>query len=517
MLIAVGSLHRFFVFFAMLGHLRRLLADNPSPITWQFLVLEGYEQHFWRSILYLQQGPPVPHAVIAFAVEVFGYPAGTAWFLIALQGAVSIATAWLVFHFLWRVTARPDVSWVIAVVFLLSTDLLVMEYSAFGLTFHENLAMLLVLAFATTFERWYGTKQPVWVLSAGLLVGVLALTRATFSWFALVPLGFLLAGVRLRDERTRLALGLFCAGLLPHAAWCAKNWVVYRTATPVTTSWEGIHLAMGLAKRGHERAFVESILAEPERYEDWVVRMLSEKGFVHWHPPLFVDYVPPEIREQDMRIQGALGGTNRFENTVGQRVLSEQYTRAFRRFAREDPRRLARGVAQSYAVFWQPIRNYSEMFLAPLYVEPRVRRSFDLTGTLRTYVLDPLGEEQLAMQGTVAEKRGTPVRFLTLPLLPDLMHSFNMLMIHGLAPLVLLVGYAASLFRRKLLVPPAYLMLVFTYAYTALVTSVVEHGENMRLRLDVEPVIWILSVWSAALVVRSMRFFARRFSSAAER
>lgn len=87
--------------------------------------------------------------------------------------------------------------------------------------------------------------------------------------------------------------------------------------------------------------------------------MVREKGLLLWFPlNHFRPYVPQEIRDQDDRIQEAVANTNRSENSVGQRVISDLYMRAYLRFLVNHPSLILHKFMDSNQLFWEPIRNY---------------------------------------------------------------------------------------------------------------------------------------------------------------
>lgn len=276
LIISITILHRAFMLIKYSADLHALVNNNPGWLTWQFLTVKAMTEHFWESLLYLQQTPPVPTIILAGIIRLFGWPEGTAFALIGLQAFISMGTAILLFSLLHKVTQRMYISCVIAICFLLSTDLLVMEYNSFGQTFYENLTMFLLIASVYLFWSFLNTRNLLYILYVGLLVSLLALSRASFSYFFLVPVLFLILKTRQREYR--YALLILCLGLLPHLLWCAKNYVIYDALSLSTSSWQGLNFAVGLARRGNEKQFVQSILQEKDRYPPWFVTMLKEHG-----------------------------------------------------------------------------------------------------------------------------------------------------------------------------------------------------------------------------------------------
>jgi hypothetical protein len=502
-IVLAGVLHRATVLAMHADALRDLVAQNADSLTWQYLPVSALTEQLASALLYLQQTPPLPHVVLGLAAKSFGWPYGTAYTLIVVQVGVSTASAVLLFALLNDALARPILSWAIALVFLLSSDLLVMEYNYFGQTLYENLAMLLLLANVWFYGRLVRRPGAGNALGLALTASGLALTRASFSYYFIVPAAFLAARVIRQGfgKPARRLLVAFLCGLSLQLAWIGKQCVVYGTCSVATSSWAGINFAIGLARVGQHRAFLRSILDAREAYPEWFVRMIAAHGLVHWHPPTFAEYVPPSVRAQDDAIQLALHQRNRSENSIGQRLVADLYLRAYVRFAVRHPRIIADKFLHSYELFWQPIRDYSALYLAPLNVVPETRHAFHVRPALRTAIRELRGGNQYVMTGPWRQKAGRPTRFLTIPGLPALVRVVNVLVLHTVAPFLLAWSLLAFARAPRLVLPAGYLYPLAAYAYGALVMNLGEHGENMRFRLSVEPVIWLVSAYSLRILV----------------
>jgi hypothetical protein len=302
---------------------------------------------------------------------------------------------------------------------------------------------------------------------------------------------------------------LLCV-LLLHGGWSVKQYLVYGTLTPNTSTWGGVSSVVGLIRAGVGQPFLDTMLQEEERYPSWFTRMVRDHGLVHWHPPLYQTYVPPAVQAHDAAIQARLQQTNPTENSVGLRVISDLYMRAYGRLLVHQPMLVAEKFVRSYLVFWQPIRNYSAQFVAPLYVDPLVQNSFRADQLWAALTVDGGQEAHYTMQGTLDAKIGQPTRFYTLPYVPLLMLGLNIIVMHVVVPLLVLNDARQRLVLRKRILPPEFYFLVGCYLYAAVVMNIAEHGENMRFRLSVEPVIWIMSIYAMTLFARLVRSSLRR-------
>jgi hypothetical protein len=253
-ILLIGSLHRGALFYLYFDELRDLVSTHTDWLTWQYLALPALSDHFWNSILHLQQTPPIPNMILGAFVHAFGWPFGAAYACIALQAAISIASSLLMFRLLCLLTRPSPAHCAIALVFLLSADLVILEYNSPDRR-SQNLTMLFLLLLVDAFVRRRSSRENPRILAfIGLLTACLALTRASFSYFFVIPLLFLAAS---EVPKRQILFFLFPVFLL-HGAWIAKNYAVYDTLSLSTSSWKGMNFANGLLRAG-QAAFRASI------------------------------------------------------------------------------------------------------------------------------------------------------------------------------------------------------------------------------------------------------------------
>src|SRR5689334_5729610 len=88
---ATTLLHRM-VAWSLLGRLiDGTVVANGDWLTWQYLPLDVYRQHFWESLLYLQQTPPLPHVLFAAVARASDWPFGVTHTLLVGQALISAA------------------------------------------------------------------------------------------------------------------------------------------------------------------------------------------------------------------------------------------------------------------------------------------------------------------------------------------------------------------------------------------------------------------------------------------
>jgi len=506
-LLAVGVAHRATVFLLHLSDLNRLIANNPDWLTWQFPPIPALSHHLAASLFFLQQTPPIPNLILGIITKFAAWPYTVDYLLIGLQAVLSIATAVLMFRIQLFFTQRVYLAVLAPVVYLLSSDLLLLEYNSQGQTFYENLAMFLALLAAYVFLQVERTGLVGYSFLLGLVTALLALSRATFSHFLIIPLVFL---VMLRPPRfSRHLLALLLLGVSLQLAWSVKNALLYDRFSLDTSSWGGTNFASGLQKVGLGGLFLRSILEEPDSYPGWFVAMNREQGLVLW-TPAYAQYLPPSVAERDRRTQQILDGTGTSGDSYGQSIVSRLYMQAFVRFARKHPERILRKFWGSYQMFWQPIRNYAWQYVDVFYVRPVLEDPFALDVVVRCLLNGQIPEQQYLMTEQWVYKRPKPQRAdktstYSLTVLPTLFWMRNIVAFHVLAPILLLAGAARWVRHRRTGLPIGYLFMLGVIVYVALVSNLAEYGENMRFRLTVEPLIWVSSAWGVKIAYEAVR------------
>ncbi|MFQ5720758.1 MAG: hypothetical protein ACE5IK_14565, partial [Acidobacteriota bacterium] len=139
-------LHRLVIFLVYRQDLARHLALEPGTLTWQYPTAAALDHHLTAALLYLQQTPPIPVAILGAAWRLFGGLAGSTLFCLAFEALIAAACAWLMVRLLCTCGATAVGATIWMTLLFASIDLVIIEYNSFGQTFYEPLAMLLVVA-----------------------------------------------------------------------------------------------------------------------------------------------------------------------------------------------------------------------------------------------------------------------------------------------------------------------------------------------------------------------------------
>jgi hypothetical protein len=156
-------------------------------------------------------------------------------------------------------------------------------------------------------------------------------------------------------------------------------------------------------------------------------------------------------------------------------------------------------------------------------VSNRITNPFDLPGIVRQLLAGTLPDVQYVASGShplvsldpkdkLSPHRLAPTSFYTVRWLESFALMLELVGVHVLLPLVGIV-WLADRVRRGWSAPPlfdplrmaALLVGATFYAYLAGLVNLVETSENMRYRLEVEPIIWVMTLICITELARLLR------------
>jgi hypothetical protein len=521
----VALVQRSALFLAHRADLDAYIDANATWYTYQNLPREMLRDHLLRSLLYLQQTPPASNIVMSFALKWFSWPAGCAYLLIWLQTVVDVLGAVVLMHVLALLYPGRMLLWAtIGLLFLLNTDLVVLEYNSMGQTIYGPLAMLLLLVMLDRLLvlRCHGRVGDA--TGAGLAMGLLVLTRATWSFFS--PVCVALTAVLAPRRRARAALACLLPILVLQGGWALKNWAVYGLFSLTTTTWGGLHVEAGLKNGGLWNDFVEferQHVTVERGYPLWKVLSVEGDPRAGWE-------FPQEIRDRDQEILRATDMANPMHNMLIWRVTWAEDQRAFFAFVWAYPGKMLHKWWLAYHVFWQPIANYGQQFVDLFAVGNHLLDSFDLLGIARQLRAGTLPDVQYVTSGAFgspfahgASLKRAPTSLFTIRWTEPFLLVLNLIGIHLLLPLVGVLWVAGRLglspvatTRFDPLRMTALLLAAGFYAYLAGLANLVETHENMRYRQEVEPFIWLVTLICVGELAKVVGWRRRRGERAIE-
>lgn len=499
MVAAIGIVHRVALFALYRADLDAHVAANPDWYGFHNLPPPLLRDHLATALLYLQITPPTSNVLYGLAMKLFAWPDGVVRALVLFQGAVSVATATLFTWLLARLFPARPLVWIVAgALFVLGTDLVVLEYNSLGQTMYGPVTMLLVLAFVTTLVELRRAGRTRAAVVAGLTTGLLALTRSSFSYFA--PPALVLVALAAPARRRRMLVAAALPIVLLQGGWALKNWAVWGIFSPATSSLGGLHLVASLSAAG----LLKDAVA---RDDPDGTKRAQMRGWVVPPPP--EDTSPLAARQRaaharDAEVDRALGMPNPLGNRLAFRLYVAEGVGGWLQVARAQPWAIADKFRRAYAVFWQPIANYGRQWVALFSVGNRLTDPFDLPGIASAYAAGRLPDSAyVARGGFKTGRRWQPATLGTTTWIEPILLAANVVGVHILWPLTFLLWLAG---RR-----PAPLRAIFlvvaagTYGYLAVLANLVEMAENMRYRAEVEPMLWAVTLVCADEVWRALR------------
>jgi hypothetical protein len=321
---------------------------------------------------------------------------------------------------------------------------------------------------------------------------------------------------------------LYAAFLLPvlllHGSWAAKQAWIQGEFLWATSSWGGFNIQSGDMKRYFAQAArkdapkpetgiaLDALTDRVECLQRW--RHIKSMGFFveqQLMAPQPADAGPSAKAIEVDNASLAARGVKLSGDTAIAREYSQCLQRAYLSFWQHNPGHLLKSWWQSYGIFWAAIRDFAEVY--PMTLIPEHKRWDDPAKPPAWQPAGNLLSNRYRLRQdrypdffptSNAESALRPVTLITLPLLPQVLSLLAMITLH-LAPVL----YALLWLRNKNSFSrsdSAVLFMYITYGYLAVISNIGEHGENMRFRLVVEPLVWCMALAVVVPFARSLRY-----------
>ena len=496
-LFAVGILHRALQIWIMWPALSRQIGFTIGVQVQTMLPEITMRTHPWWGLWYLQQTPPLSYLVGVLVMALFHDPYKLAVACLMMQGALASATAASMALLLVRLGIAARWAFLTAFIFLMAGGMITIEYHTEGQMWHDLMAMLLtVLAchVGVTISHRLTSRS---AFHLGIYAGLLVLTRATFSFLApFMAVWLLLMGA----WRKPAALLAFVAPVLVmQGGWVLKNYIAFGYVSTATSSWGGANLFHGESSRHGPIEFHEWIANHPplcpEPWHELTVNMPPKSTIFYFLPMEWPEgALPPEVVAKDAEVvarRGAVAGWD----TLATALWSQCLMKEFSSYWMHRPALVAKEWWQSYQLFWHPIGQYAVR--QPLTLQPdQTEYSFGLNlarsirDAFREYHAHYLLLQRKITMVPVTRADFVRVPMISLPVLPELIAALNFITVNSL-PLLMLVSWLSG---RRTAFPTGFWFLALAFAYAAGFSCLGEFSENMRYRLEIEPVIWVLSL-----------------------
>jgi hypothetical protein len=510
-LLFIGIIHRVLQLWLLWPQLAISIMQTTNNQMMQLLPQAMMQEHPWWGVWFLQQAPPIPNVMWAGALALFSAPFNLAIALILLNALFSSLTAVLMALLFYRVGANWWLGLLLSMLFLLGGDLLLLEYHTMGQFFYETLTMLLCVLSCHCALSLVRSGDRRFALYLGLCVAALALSRASFSLFWPVVLLWLCA---VGFWRRPLVLAAFLLPvLLLHGGWSVKNYWVHGYWSWSTSSWGGANIQRGERTRNGLMFNEWMALQPPICPSPWHELTVKPPFYFGLIPESWGNDLPAQVAERDRYIAEKRGHSADLDS-VAAREWSKCLVKEFLYYWQDHPELLIGGTWRSYQVFWLPIRQFSVTQPFPLW--PRMdayAEGIHWSRSLRDAWSEWGGDYSIRQVPIAFELPNVsdyaPVTIIALPFFFSAISALNFALLHSLPLLIACLWY----WKVEARWPRGCSFFLLIYCYLAGFTSVVEYGENMRFRIEVEPIIWVMSILIASRWWVLVRFAVQRAKS----
>jgi hypothetical protein len=425
-------------------------------VYWQYLDTETLRHHLLQGLWYDHSQPPLFNLLLGLVLKLAGSHAPLV-FSSSLH-LISLVNCLLLFTLLKRTVPNRYIPVIVTLVYLLSPALMILESELFYTTF---ISMLLLIGSFFLVRLDSDSRKPPVAAPAphasrqwGNVIGVclpllmLCLTRSMYHLLWLILVGAVLL-YRLRKSAVfpKLLAGLsFC--LLLTAGWYGKNYVVFGQFA--ASSWIGMNFARVV--------FYDHYSSDSSRIE--AIEPFSDlryyRSFIHGDD----EKKFAGLDDRDL-IQKEKNDSFRNLNQVEYLEISRQYMAASKAYVKARPFTYLGNVLKATIIFFAPATRYP-------YAEPEAAkiRYYDL---FYSFNLSQLAKG--LQQRRIA---------LTLSAIPK--------MLVYMAVFWILLKDAIRRNEMTLL----NLFIFGTIGFVFLISSLIEHYENMRFRYEIEPLFLVL-------------------------
>jgi hypothetical protein len=430
-------------------------------IYWQYLDPDTLRHHLAQGLWYDHAQPPLFNLLLGLVLKLSGPFAPTA-FALLLKG-ISLINALLLYGLLKRTAPRP--AWlplVLTLLYLLSPALMIFETELFYTTFISMLLLIsatFIQRFSEAVARQKNAAQgptagrqphPQWTTVAGICLplALLCLTRSLYHLAWLLAIGALLLYPVRKTPGFRPLLAGFLLAALIVSGWYLKNYLIFKQFS--TSSWVGMNIA--------RTVFHDAPVKDSTRIEAF--EPFSDLPYYH---PFLSDSAIKQyagLDDRDLLMEKKSDSSSNL-NAVAYIQVSQQYMTASKAFVKAHPGRYLSNVAQSSLLFFAPATKYpfSE-------IEARKIKYYDLVYSFN-----------LSHFATGKTQRRIAVAVSAIPKLLVYLAVFYILLRNAWT------GKHLSLLN---------LFAFGAIAYVFLLSSLLEHYENMRFRYEIEPLFLVL-------------------------
>lgn len=431
--------------------------------SWQLLPEDLLRHDLFRSLWNLHAQPPLWNGIVGVTLQL-PHRIG----LLNIEYLLcTLALTLLLFLTTLELAVPMPLAFVTATLFAISPTTVLFE----NWMYYTYPVALLTVGAAWCFARYVRTKRVRYAAGVGTLLALLALTRASYHLIFVVAGAMAVIAVAPKVTRRRVfvAVGI---PVLVVAALYVKNEVMF--GEPAASSWLGMNLAHSLL--GNQP---DAVRADVERGK--LSRQALTPAFIGLNSYPF-RHAPTGVPALDRPEKSP--GVNNYNN-IAYIDVSRQYQKDAVTFIKRHPDLYLRTVGDAFRTMFAPASD----FFGVQYQKQNY-----------THLRGVLGFENRLL-GQIDEYRPPPPGELATTAAPDARHvAWLLVFAYGATLLAGAVVAVRSIRRRRWSVPGATLVFVaFVVGFSMLSSNMFELGENMRFRLETDPLVFAAT---AALLAR---------------
>jgi hypothetical protein len=415
---------------------------NALLVYWQYLSIDSYQHHLLRALWYDHAQPPVFNLIIGLIVKASGEYRDTAFYI--FLHLVSLANVLLIYRIVALSTKRALLAFVIASIYLLSPSTMMLENELF----YTQFVSLLLLVGTLSLYKFGETYKTANIAMFVFMLTLVCLTRSIyhFIWFVFIA-ALVLWGYR-RTPFMRKIATTFSVGLVIIIGWYVKNLLIFGIFS--SSSWMGMNMARNVfhGTNSSDSIHIENIdpFSPVSVYKHYIREADLQKFKGLNDEDLFNEYK---------------NGHNINENHVAYLQVSDIYLKASIKKIKAYPKFYSTNVIQSAILFFAPATRYT-------LVEQQARK---------IHAYDVALNFNLASFSNEVPRR----RVLTA------LSAIPMLCLYGIALWLVIIQW-----KRMRSFTTVQAFIIGTIEFVFIITSLMEHYENMRFRFEIQPLFLIL-------------------------
>ena len=409
---------------------------------WQYLDITSLQHHLLKNIWYMHSQPPLFNLLAGMVLQASGEHARSAFQVLWL--GMSFFNASLLLRVIRRVGVQGMLPLLVAAFYLLSPATILFENELFYTTFTSLLLLLSVLLL-----QRYSENRSVPHLAAFLVpVALLCLTRSLYhlAWLAAVCALVLYSCYKRPGFGRALVTGI--TAILVAGSWYLKNYLLFGVLS--VSSWTGINFSRVV-------------------FHDVPVTDSASIAAIHPFLPVsyYKLYISSNYQQQyagmDDRIllREMKSDTSINMNNAGYLQVSEKYMQASLHFVRRHPASYIKNVCISFLIFFTPASSYFQVKENCNHIAwYDMMYSFNLS-----HLFGDGDKKKMALVASSVPK------FLLY---------------------LLVMAYTVMRERKSGKFSLVSAFILFTILFVLVTGTLMEYGENMRFRYEVEPLFLVL-------------------------